>query len=185
MSFVESILAALACMALLVGCATVPPDENWQNKQSMALRDALITLDDRVDYVEAGRLATEAVDRSLELAQQYRAVRPAWVHNNLVNAGLRERGLCYQWANDLFADLHTLKSTTLTLHLAVARMDTRREHNALIITAAGRPFSQGLVLDAWRGSGRLWWGPANTDRYPWEPLPPERVNPSLKQFVTQ
>jgi hypothetical protein len=42
------------------------------------------------------------------------------------------------------------------------------EHNSVVVTAKGQPFQQGLVLDAWRHSGRLHWTPVIADRYPWE-----------------
>ena len=149
------------------------------------LRKRLMGLSERVDQKDAARLAEAAVQKSVDLAQQYRVVRPAWLHNYLVNYQLRERGLCYDWANDLFATLHELDVTSLELHLAVARMDTPREHNALVVTAHGQPFSEGLVLDAWRRSGRLWSGPANTDKYPWQPLPPDRIAPALQKLLAE
>ena len=121
----------------------------------------------------------------MALAREYAVVRPAWLHNNLVNLGLRDRGLCYHWANDLFARLQTLDLQSLELQLAVANMDRRREHNAIVVTARGRPLSEGIVLDAWRRSGRLWWGYATTDKYHWQPLPRDRVAPELEQFFAR
>ena len=64
-------------------------------------------------------------------------------------------------------------------------MDTLREHNSLVVTAHRLPFAQGVVLDAWRHSGRLWFGGVATDKYPWQPLPRERVAPELKNLVGQ
>ena len=178
-----TMLPLLAAIALSSGCVTSSPDRLAPQLESAALRDRLLALGDGVAPQEAARLAEAAVQKSMELAQEYRAVRPAWLHNYLVNYRLRDRGLCYDWANDLFATLHELQVTSLELHLAVARMDTRREHNALIVTAQGQPFSEGLVLDAWRRSGHLWSGPARTDKYPWQPLPTDRVAPVLQKLL--
>jgi hypothetical protein len=177
-------LLLVACVVVFCsGCATAPPPAAWSQHQAAALQKALTSLSDRIDVDEAARLAEKAVQEPILLAEQYRAVRPPWVHNILVNRGWRERGLCYHWANDLFGSLHQLSIHSLQFHLVVARMDTRHEHNAVVVTAPGQNFNQGIVLDAWRHSGRIWWGRADTDKYPWKELPYERVNPALQQFV--
>jgi hypothetical protein len=80
---------------------------------------------------------------------------------------MRKRGLCFQWADDLSAKLQSLQLRTLQLHRGVARLETRREHSSVVLTPSGQPFDQGIVLDAWRHSGRLYWGGVKQDRYPW------------------
>jgi hypothetical protein len=111
--------------------------------------------------------AETAYSYSAELAKEYRVVRPAILHNVLVNLGVRQRGLCFQWADDLSAKLQSLQLRTLRLHRGVARLETRREHSSVVLTAAGQPFDEGIVLDAWRHSGRLYWGGVKQDHYPW------------------
>jgi hypothetical protein len=37
------------------------------------------------------------------------------------------------------------------------------ENNALVVTARGQRFEDGIVLDAWRRAGRLWWSPVMKD----------------------
>ncbi len=173
----------LAFVLLMTGCASRPVPGHWTQVQSTDLKDRLLQLDSRVAADEATRLAQVAVEQSAALAHQYRAVRPAWLGNYLVNLGLRERGLCYDWANSLYPRLHELGLRTLELHLAVAHMDTRHEHNAVVVTARAQPFAKGVVLDAWRHSGRLWFGGADSDKYPWEPLPRDRVPPELEKLL--
>jgi hypothetical protein len=151
--------------------------------QTLALSRQLTTLGERVQEEEAQALAGLAVTEARQLAAQYRVVRPPWLHNVLVNYGMRERGLCFEWTNDLFLRLHELDLHSINLHLAVARMDTRREHNAIVATADGQPFETGLVLDAWRGSGMIWSGPVTSDKYPWEPLPPDRLAPEIQKVL--
>jgi len=176
--------AIFVALILASGCASTPIDETWKQNQTSALRERLLQLDDSVDAKEAARLAEVAVRQSAELALEYRAIRPAWLNNWFVNAGWRERGLCYEWANDLFPVLHELGLQSLELHLAVSRMDTKHEHNSIVVTALRQPFMNGLVLDAWRHSGRLWFGNAATDvRHPWQPLPRDRVAPELEEFI--
>lgn len=177
------LMAVLVCGFIMTGCASRPVVGPRTQVQSAALKERLLQLDRRVDVDEATRLANVAVEHSVALAHQFRAVRPAWVGNVLVNWGLRDRGLCYDWANALYPPLHALGLRSLDLHLAVARMDTRHEHNCIVVTAHQQPFVDGVVLDAWRHSGRLWFGDVKTDKYPWQPLPRDRVPPELKKLL--
>ena len=121
---------------------------------------------------EAARLASVALETSRELAAGYGASRPAWLHNMLVNSRLRHRGLCWHYAEDLQARLDQERFATLVLQRGVAHLSTPQEHNSVVVTGHGQPFSQGLVLDAWRNAGRLVWAPVASDRYPWELRPP-------------
>ena len=173
----------LVCVLLMTGCASRPVPGHWTQVQSAALKNRLLQLGAGVDADDATRLAEVAVEQSAALAHQYRAVRPAWLGNYLVNLGLSDRGLCYDWANGLYPRLHELGLRSLELHLAVARMDTPHEHNCIVVTAHRQPFAEGVVLDAWRNSGRLWFGSVTTDKYPWQPLPRERVAPELENLV--
>lgn len=116
---------------------------------------------------EAERVAGSAYDYSRELAMRYRVVRPALWHNFLVNTGHKERGLCYEWAEDLLAELQSFNLASLQLRWAIARAETAREHNAVVVTAPDQPFEQGIVLDPWRRGGKLVWSPVMADRYPW------------------
>ena len=149
----------------LTGCALLP--SGAKASEVRALQDALGSLSPTVRQVEAERVAQCAYDSSRILAQKYRVVRPAGLHNFLVNVGLKQRGLCYQWAEDLLAQLQTFKLDSLELHWGIARADTAREHNSVVVTARGQPFDEGIVLDPWRRSGRLVWSPVAADKYPW------------------
>jgi hypothetical protein len=118
---------------------------------------------------EARIIAERAVCLSLELANRYRLVRPPFMHNMLVNAGVRDRGLCHHWTNDLFAGLRSLKLKRFEFEKAVAYRRERREHNCVVVTPRGGGFYDGLVLDPWRYSGKLHAVPVREDTYPWQP----------------
>lgn len=177
------LLATIFALLPFPGCATRPLSASRTQVRIAALRDLLQGLEGKVDPEEATRLANTAVVQSEAMAHEFRAVWPAGLGNYLVNMGLRERGLCYDWANGLYPRLHKLGLTTLELHLAVAHMDTKHEHNCIIVTPLQQPLSEGVVLDAWRHSGHLWFGIAGEDKYPWQPLPPDRVAPELQALV--
>ncbi len=120
---------------------------------------------------EADKMAVTAIEESARLSVEYKPMRLPWMNNWFVNRGLRKRGLCWQWRNDLFPPLFRLKSKTLKLHLTTTRRGTPFEHNAIVVTAQGQPFDQGIILDPWRKGGRLWWGRFDQDKWhPWKPL---------------
>jgi hypothetical protein len=127
----------------------------------------LLALGPRVHFDEADRLAEAAFAETARLTREYRAVRPASLHNILVNARLRERGLCYHWAKDLLAEFDRLEVPSLRVIQVVAREGTRREHSALVVVAEDQALNKGILLDAWRHSGRLFWIRVDDDRYLW------------------
>jgi hypothetical protein len=44
-----------------------------------------------------------------------------------------------------------------------------REHSTLVMTAKGKPFDSGILLDPWRNSGELFWSRVpQDDDYPWK-----------------
>ena len=134
------------------------------------LRTKLAMLSPTVRVDEAEKLALCAYKTSRRLAREYRVVFPPALNNILINTGGRKRGLCYQWTEDLLHQLDALKLETLELHWGEAFARTFSENNGVVVTAKGLPFAQGIVLDAWRYQGRLYWGPVRKDPegYPWK-----------------
>ncbi len=166
----------LVMVMLLYGCATttapvdLPPDAE---KQRIAnLGNAIKALGDDVDPDEARRAARIAIEYSRQLAVEYDITGSALYHNILVNLGIRSRGLCIHWTADLKARLQEERFRTLDLHWAIANYRTTFsiEHSTVVISSPGASLQQGLVLDAWRNSGDLYWSPTLEDSgYVWEP----------------
>jgi hypothetical protein len=143
---------------------------NWDSVN--ALEDDLAALNHYSDGAEARQVAETALKGSAYLREEYRLVRPPILHNLFVQMGLRDRGLCYHWTEDLMSHLNTLQLKSYQLRWGVAyRGSDLREHNTVVITANGQPFENGLVLDPWRHSGRLYWVVVKDDKYPWKELP--------------
>lgn len=151
------------------GCAhrRQPAPSNDAVSKSSALAGALTQLSSTVSPEEAARLAEVAIQTSAELRADYDVQPPAWLHNVFVNMGLRSRGLCFHWSEDLLARLNREHFRTLEIHRVVARKKTWREHNALAVVSRESKIGLGLILDAWRNCGQLYWAPASSDRYPW------------------
>jgi len=144
----------------------------YRNKVKQ-LEQVLVALSETVDKAEALVVAETAVRESAVLAEEYQLVRPAVAHNLLVVLGLKERGLCYHWTEDLMKRLQALDLKSFQLHWGVAyRGSDLSEHNCVVITANGQSFSKGIVLDPWRNSGNLFWAQVAKDNYPWKVLLP-------------
>ena len=114
------------------------------------LADEIQALGPEVDPEEAHRAARVAFERTAELARAYRITDPPLVHNAKVNMGLKPRGLCWQWADDMESRLAEEEFRTLELHRAIANWDNdfRIDHSTVIISARGDGMFDGIVLDA-------------------------------------
>ena len=140
---------------------------------AQALTNKIAALSPTVRPREASELAQCVYSTASRLRQEYGVVgRPSFVNslfnNFLVNSGLRKRGLCFQWAEDMLNSLDALKLTSIEFHWGEARAGTMRENNCIVVTAKGAPFSSGIVLDCWRHSGRVYWSPVTADHFfPW------------------
>ena len=152
---------------------TVTPNDRREadtyREKIESLRNDLTALNGHSNLTEAGLLAETAISYSSYLAEEYRLVRPAILHNVLVRVGLKDRGLCYHWTEDLMKRLYLLELKNFQLHWGVAyRGSELREHNSVVVTARGQKFEEGIVLDPWRNSGELYWARVKNDRYPWK-----------------
>ena len=150
-------------------CGEVPAQLPPQDMvRAHVLGDRIAALGPKVRPDEAGRVAECAYATAQRLRRNYGTVwGPPSLNNILVNTGIRQRGLCFQWAEDLLAQLDALKATTLDLHWAEAYAGTWREHNVVVVTAKNRPMQDGILLDCWRHCGHLFWSAIATDDYPW------------------
>lgn len=170
-------VAILAISVLLqIGCATSMPaidlPPNAELQRIADLKRDILALDSRIDSEEAQRAAHIAIQYSQELARQYQVTGSAIAHNLKVNLGLRSRGLCIHWTEDLLRRLQQERFQSLDLHWAIANYEAafRLEHSSVILSANHDSLDHGLVLDPWRNSGYLFWAPTLEDSdYPWEP----------------
>lgn len=138
---------------LLIHAAAQASDE----RSIKDLAKALTALAHDVDPAEAQALSVTAHTKARSLKKEYRvAVNPEFTVF-LYNIGMRKRGWCGHWAQDIGAELKELKCKTLVLHWGEAYPNTSSENNALVVTARNQPFKDGILLDGWRRAGRLFW----------------------------
>jgi len=127
------------------------------------LTKALSALASDVDPGEAEQLSVTAHTTARRLKREYRVALNPEFTVFLYNIGLRKRGWCGHWAQDIGAQLKELKLKTLVLHWGEAYPGTTSENNALVVTARNQPFPDGIIIDGWRRAGRLFWCPVIKD----------------------
>ncbi len=162
-------LAFVLALVTLGACASPPPSTG---DEAQRLATEIRELGPGIDPEEADRAARVAYAYTAQLVQEYQITDPPLIHNAKVNNGLRPRGLCWHWAEDVERRLKQEQFQTLTLHRAIANADNpfRIDHSTAIISRAGDPMDQGIVLDPWRYGGVLYWSPLSKDtRYDWVP----------------
>jgi hypothetical protein len=125
----------------------------------------LASLSPRVNREEAKLLADCAFATVSKLRREFRMFGTPIFNNFLIYHGLRKRGYCYQWSEDLLIALDKLKLTSLELHWGEHGPGTWRENNCIVVTAKGQPFRRGIMLECWRHLGHLYFGPVASD---WE-----------------
>jgi hypothetical protein len=134
---------------------------------AQALTTRIVALSPRVRADEAARVAASVYNAAGQLRRDYQVVWPPLFNNLLINSGIRKRGLCFQWAEDLLVRLDALKLTTLELRWGEGYAGTWQESNCVVVTAKGQPFNTGIILDCWRHSGHLYWTAVASDKVPW------------------
>jgi hypothetical protein len=125
----------------------------------------LASLSPRVNREEAKLLADCAFATVTKLRREYRMFGTPIFNNFLIYHGLRKRGYCYQWSEDLLVAIDALRLKSLELHWGEHDPNTWRENNCIVVTAKGQPFNRGIMLECWRHLGHLYFGPIASD---WE-----------------
>lgn len=137
-------------------------------KEIASVTEALMNLGANIDPTEAKLLAHEAVAYPKVLANQYNLVKPAYFHNILVNYGYRENGLCWQWTRDMAKHIQARNWKSFDFFHGTANRRRFNEHNSLVVTAKGKGVKEGMLLDPWRNSGKLYWKMTKDDpKYSW------------------
>ncbi len=163
-------LISILSVLILAGCAGQP--EPAERRDIAELAASIRALGSEVDPEEAERAARIAYVYTHKLAIEYQITDPPLIHNTKVNMGLRPRGLCWHWAEDMEARLLQEDFQTLDMHRAIANADNpfRIDHSTAIVSRRGDTMEDGIVLDPWRKGGVLFWAPLRTDtKYNWVP----------------
>ena len=153
----------------MIGCSHTSFQEVDKETQTKNLSQSLGSLSTQVLGHEATEVSNVLINTAISLSDEYDMMHPALYHNMLVNMGLRDRGLCCHWAEDLQAELHKLKINSLKVAWLIARQGNQlREHNSIVIYAEDNSWQEGIVFDPWRKAGVPFWTTVAEDEYPWK-----------------
>ncbi|MCK5809574.1 MAG: hypothetical protein KAH00_00715 [Cocleimonas sp.] len=139
---------------------------NKQKKSINGLARTLKALGPNTSKAEADAIAYDAIVYPMILANQYNLVYPPQLQNMLVNGKRRDRGLCWQWADDMTAHMKKKNLKTFDLLRGTANRRLKNEHNSLVVVVKGGSFYSGILLDPWRNSGDLYWEKVTKDEDP-------------------
>ena len=184
-SKVWRIFSLIAVLVALAACGDIPPDERPvpTELEIAKLAEGIVALGPDVDPEEAMRAARISFEHTRALAIQYEIVDPPLIHNTKVNMGLKPRGLCWHWAEDMEKRLKAENFETLVIHRAIANATNWRiEHSTAVISQRGDDMYKGMVVDPWRTGGTLTFTPTVEDPdYDW--LPQAVVHEQKRQEI--
>ncbi|MEM6941039.1 MAG: hypothetical protein AAF943_07000 [Pseudomonadota bacterium] len=165
----KGLIAAL----LLIGLAACAPrtPASYDSAGVDGLAQTIASLSPKVAPQEANAAAALAFATTRRLSAAYQITDPPLIHNAKVNAGIRPRGLCHHWAEDMQTALTAAGFESLQIRRAIANADNpfRIEHSTAVLIAKGGSLDEGIVLDPWRNGGTLFWAKLQDDRrYDWQ-----------------
>jgi len=159
---------ALLLFFLLVGCVVTPPLPS--ETRMVQLSKLLQSLDKSIPQDEAMYLSQDIFHETQKLTKEFELTSPPLFHNTLVNIGIREKGLCYHWSDAFYAHFLQKKYPHFEFHLVGANIgEYFFEHNALVVVAKGGLIQNGILVDPWRDSGKLYFSRVVEDnKYQWK-----------------
>ena len=150
-----------------------------------ALIARIKALSPTVSLDDAQRVTSCVVNTGHELGREwhvkwYSTLMPG-IQNGLIKMGARKGGYCYRYSTEVLVRLDALKLKTVEFHWAESGAGTICENNAIVVTARGQPFEQGVLLDSWRSQPHVTWTDVRRDPegYQW------KENKSFAAFVLQ
>ena len=162
----------LALWLLVTACSHISLNSTDSSYKVDEFSKAIESLSANIDENEAMQTSQLLMETTTQLVAEYEMTSPALYHNMLVNMGLRKRGLCCHWAEDLHAKLRELSISTLKFDWLVARLGSHlREHNTVVIYPVNSTWQNGLIFDPWRKAGVPFWTRVKGDKYPWKVHP--------------
>lgn len=121
-------------------------------------------------YQETNQLSLQIIPEIHRLKKTYKSSPLPIINNMMINAGMKKRGVCKHWAEDLLEFLKPIKRNFFHVTWGTANPNKSTEHNVAVLFPIGKSFDQGLIIDPWRTAGRPFWVKITEDKhYKWEP----------------
>lgn len=116
---------------------------------------------------EAGLLAYTAIEKTVKLQKEYGIHTFPIVHNLLIDVGLKKRGACKHWAEDLLKSFDAISHPHFTSYWGEAHPGNILEHNVAVLAPVGGFFGHGILIDPWRTAGKPFWAKVSDDSPHW------------------
>jgi len=152
---------------VFVACS-VKPTKAPQN-QINRLSSLFQSLNKQITPNESLLLSKDIFQETTQLTKAFKLTSPPLWHNTLVGLGIKEKGLCYHWSDALYLHLLAKNYTHFEFHLVGANIgEYFFEHNALVVLSHGSRFEDGILIDPWRNSGKVYFCKIGEDKkYQW------------------
>lgn len=153
-------------------------DQLWFWNHSADLQKELIGIFERVHPEssqetmktvrrEAGLLGYTAIDNTVRLQKEYGIQTFPIIHNLFIDLGLKKRGACKHWAEDLLKSFDAIPHPHFTSYWGEAHPGNILEHNVAVLTPVGGTFEDGILIDPWRTAGKPFWERIRDDSPHW------------------
>jgi len=118
--------------------------------------------------IESDKLGRQLISATFTLKKEYKIGTFPVVHNLFLQMGLKKRGACKHWAEDLLVAISGVDHPHFTAYWAEAHPGNILEHNVAVLAPKGQPITEGLIIDPWRTAGKPFWIPLKDDNHPWQ-----------------
>ena len=159
----------LLFLSLFFLACTVTPSNISQSRVEELSR-LLKSLDSSISSRQAKSLSDEIFQETGKLRKKFNPTSQAHFNNFLINAGVKEKGLCYEWSDALYLHFSKKEYAHFEFHLLVSNKgEYFYEHNVMVVVAKGGEVLEGIVIDPWRNSGELYFSKVSEDKkYRWK-----------------
>ena len=161
----------LIILIIFNGCAIKYKNvaSSYQDKDVQKLSKMISSLSPTIDKDEALDIALFSTSYTKKLANSYKLVGSPNFQNFLINIGLKKKGYCYNYADDLATALLHRGYKSVSIYRAAHKIHTYFEHNCVVITPKERN-DIGVILDGWRNAGKLYFDYMKNDKknYDWK-----------------
>lgn len=122
------------------------------NDQKEILSQKLITLDNHIDKKQALKISYTILKVSKDIKNEFAPIKYPWINNILVNIGIKKKGLCWEWRDELYNRLDG-KIKPFDILKVVANKGRLNEHNAIVLNHKSNNIQNAILVDLWRFSG--------------------------------
>jgi len=160
-------LLFLLLSLFFLACTSTSPDRSQNRVEALSV--LLKSLNSSISSREAKLLSSEIFGETNRLRKEFNPTAQPQFNNFLINVGVKEKGLCYEWSDALYAYFSKKQYASFEFHLLVADKGKYfAEHNTLVVVGKGGKVLEGIVIDPWRDPKKLYFSKVGADKkYEW------------------